>query len=231
MRGNGVRESDSIGAIPRAAIERFIYYGIDSIRKRWPEAKLLFVARDPRAAVTSLAQRATAQSSGAYPDKIDNFQLINSALHWRKTMQQALSFVKSNSETSLVLYFEDLINCPELTLNKVYSFLGVRAMKETDILSRLSVLPYKKTNHYVPVFEGSGLSREPLERWKKTLSEEEADLIWTITRRTANKLGYSSDKCREGNSFTGILSSVKGSKKRITLFAKLAYLEIVETFM
>jgi hypothetical protein len=203
-------------------------YGIDTIKKRWPEVKLLFVARDPRAAVTSLAQRATAQSSGAYPDKIDHFQLINAALHWRKTMQHALFYLKSNSETSLVLYFEDLINSPASTLNEVYSFLGVRAMKETDILSRLSILPYKKTNHYVPVFEGSGLSREPLERWKTTLSEGEANLIWTITRRTAKKLGYSSDESRNENGFMRIFRHVKGSRKRVTLFSKLVYLEFFE---
>jgi len=203
-------------------------YGIDTIRKRWPGAKLLFVARDPRAAVTSLAQRATAQASGTYPEKIDHFQLINAALHWRRIMQHALFYLKSNSETSLVLYFEDLINSPAATLNEAYSFLGVRAMEETDVLSRLSSLPYKKTNHYVPIFEGSGLSREPLERWKTTLSEREAGFIWTITHRTATKLGYSNDEGHKKNSFIEILRHVKGVRKRVTLFAKLVYLEIFE---
>ena len=81
---------------------------LNAISTYFPQAKFLFIIRDPRSTVTSLAQRATAKLTASYPTHIDNTTLIDSCIHWRHTMQRILQFSKRHPELCLKVYFEEL---------------------------------------------------------------------------------------------------------------------------
>ena len=80
---------------------------------------------------------------------------------------------------------------PEATLNNVYEFIGADRLPNSLILSRTSELPHKRSNDYDSSFyEGHGLKKDALDRWKNNLTNSELDLIESIADPTAHKLGY-----------------------------------------
>jgi len=198
--------------------------GLNTISKFFPEAKFLFVIRDPRSAVTSLAQRATAKLTGSYPTHLDNIKLVESCIHWRYTMQRIQYFSKKHSGSCLKVYFEELLLSPEPTLSKVFDFIGAGNLSDSLIRSKVAQIPYKRSNDYSDRMEGKGVSKEPFDRWKSNLSPSELALITKITSPTARKLGYKIGNLEKNISFLDILRSIKDGKTRFKVSSKLIYI-------
>tara|TARA_B100001123_G_C15344974_1_gene1036574 strand:- start:11105 stop:12160 length:1056 start_codon:yes stop_codon:yes gene_type:complete len=201
---------------------------LNTISKYFPQAKFIFIVRDPRSAVTSLAQRATAKLTASYPTHIDNTKLIDSCIHWRYTMQRILQFSKSHSESCLKVYFEELLMNPESTLNNVYEFIGTDRLPESLIFSQTSELPYKRSNDYSDHMEGQGLNKDAFDRWKNSLTRSELNLIENLTGPTAHKLGYAIGSSQHKISFLKTLMTIKNRKDRFIIGAKLIYISIYE---
>ncbi len=201
---------------------------LNIISTHFPQAKFLFVIRDPRSAVTSLAQRATAKLTGSYPIHLDKTKLIESCIHWRYTMQKIRYFSKRHSSSCLQVYFEELLLNPEMTLKKVFEFIGTKNPSDSLIRSKLSRIPYKKTNDYSDFMEGEGVSNDPLDRWKSSLSQTELDLIAKITSPTAKKLGYEFGISVKNINLFKILRSIKDWRTRLKVTAKLFYISAFE---
>ena len=199
---------------------------LNTISKHFPQAKFLFIIRDPRSAVTSLTQRATAELTGSYPTHLNYTKLVESCIHWRYTMQRIQYFSKRHSASCLKVNFENLLLSPEPTLRNVFDFIGTSTLSDSLIRSKISRIPYKRTNDYSDdhIMEGKGVSKDPLNRWKSNLSQSELDLIVKITSPTAEKLGYKIGNPGKNISFLKILWSIQGRKTRFKVATKLVYI-------
>ncbi len=175
-----------------------------------------------------MAQRTVAKTEGTFNPRISDESLIQSAIHWRFTTQRMRYFYKRNRSLSLELRFEDFLDNPVQRLNEIYEFLGVKALSEDEVRGRLETIPYKKTNDYSIEMEGHGISNKPKDRWRGSTNSEQQGLIWAITGKTAQKLGYSGAPGTNPPHLLGIISGVVGIKKKFVLSAKLLFLACFE---
>ena len=203
-------------------------YGLGKVKRRFKSAKFLFILRDPRAATTSMAQRVVAATEGTFNPGITDESLIQSAIRWRFTTQRMRYFYKRSRSSSLDLRFEDFLDNPVQRLNEIYEFLGVKALSEDELRGRMEAIPYKKTNDYSSEMEGHGISSKAKDRWRDSISSEQEGLIWAITGKTAQKLGYSGTPGTNPPHLFGIMSGVVGIKKKLVLSIKLLFLACFE---
>ena len=203
-------------------------YGLGQVKRRFKSAKFVFIFRDPRGAVTSMAQRTVAKTEGTFDPRISDESLIQSAIHWRFTIQRMRYFYKRNRSSSLDLRFEDFLDNPLQKLNQIYEFLGVKALSEDELRGRLETIPYQKTNDYSREMEGHGISSKPKDRWRDSINSEQEGIIWAITGKTAQKLGYSGTPGTNPPHLFGIISGVVGIKKKLVLSIKLLFLACFE---
>ena len=203
-------------------------YGLEQVKRRFRSSKFVFIFRDPRGATTSMAQRAVARAEGTFDPRISDESLIQSAIHWRFTVQRMRYFHKKNRSASLGFRFEEFLDNPVQRLNELYKFLGVKVLSEDELRGRMQTIPYKKTNDYSGEMEGQGISSKPRDRWRDSINSEQEGIIWAVTGKTAQKLGYSVTPGTNLPHLFGIIWGAKGIKKKSVLLIKLLFLACFE---
>jgi hypothetical protein len=204
-------------------------YQWSAVRRHFPKAKFVFITRDPRGAVSSIAKRTAIKSAWAFDEPVRREDLLTACLHWRNMMQRFLRFKAIHPECTLILRFEDFVRNPEATMNRLFEFVGVDRLEPETIRQRLAMLSYGASN--IPSEMGTGISTKPLDRWKETLSDQDVNLLLRITHRTARKLGYD---LRAPGRTTGLASiwwNVSGWRNRMVMWLKLGYLEFWEAVL
>jgi hypothetical protein len=143
-----------------------------AIREMFPEARFIYLLRDPRAVIGSLK---------TMPWSTTNVYAL--ARSWNKAL--ALSNIK---EGSIFVRYEDLVREPEPTFNKLGEFLGARgtyqaptrltdAVEENNAFSRNAFKP---------------LSTEMIDKWRNQLSTLDSDLsiIQHLCGTGMQRMGY-----------------------------------------
>ena len=204
---------------------------LEAIRSSFPRAKFVFVVRDPRGAVGSLAQRLTSSSKGTLADGLDHLALIESCIHWRYSMQRILRFSKTHPEISLMVKFEDFLSSPEDHLNRIFQFMLVTELSKEDIGKRLRQLYYFTSNHPEDYEDARGISQEPMERWRTFLNEFEINLISAMTGRTAHKLGYRIEKSGYRSGLWRTIRNSKNFRRKLKTALKVVYVRVYELFV
>ena len=203
-------------------------YGLEQVKRKFSSCKFVFVFRDPRGASTSMAQRTVAKTDGTFNPIISDESLIQSAIHWRFTIQRMRFFQKRNRASSFGLRFEDFLDNPSENLSGLYAFLGVNTLSQDELQERLQNIPYQQTNDYSPEMEGQGISSKPRDRWRDNINKEQEGIIWAITGKTAEKLGYSASAGINPPHLFGIILGIGGIKKKLVLLIKLVFLAFFE---
>jgi hypothetical protein len=200
------------------------FWGVDLLPRHFPQARFVFVVRDPRAAVASLAKRI----ADARPDtalKVEARDVITSAIYWRNLAQKELRFARRYPSQTVFFRYEDLVMSPFTVIPRLYDFLGLSPMPEDKLRNRLDDVIYGASLDSNE--RGAGLSTKPLERWRKSLSSDAAELVAAICEKTAQRLGYdiAANKHHQIRDIAGLMTGMSG---RIATAAKLAYLELRE---
>jgi hypothetical protein len=89
----------------------------------------------------------------------------------------------------------------------------------------LSQFQFKRKHD--PNAVGSGIDRQPLERWRKMLTADEITLLTAMTWRTARKLGYDIER----QSVAPVMraaSQLSGRREQAATSAKFMFLELRE---
>ncbi len=201
-------------------------YKLRIIPRYFPHAKFIFILRDPRGAVASLAKRATAKSTGSYEGGIDYEKLVTSCIYWRYTMLRIQRFSRRNAKACLKVKFEDFLLSPEATLDRIFRFAVGDSLPKEAMKERLSQVPYGATNY--PSERGKGISTRPLDRWKTFLSNTDVDLIAEITGPTARKLGYNIGFTEHKRGLFRIIMGIAGTKRRLIVALRLFCLSVRE---
>ncbi len=162
---------------------------LDHIFHRFPRAKVLLTLRDPRALLAAQIQLEQGRN-------LRRFSIYLTVKHWRTAARLALRQQQSltpdhpdaiSKDRLLILPFEGLLQEPARWLENICGFLQVAY--QPSLLQ-----PTKAGRHWAgnsaagQSFEG--ISAEPVDRWKRFLTEEEVGWVEWHCRDFMEPLGY-----------------------------------------
>jgi len=206
------------------------FYGVDRVAQAFPQGKFVFIVRDPRGAVSSLAKRMAVKAEHTFEATIDDGKVIEAAVSWRRMTQQILRFRKAYPERSILVRLEEFLSDPIGRLNDIFEFTVGKRMPEDLLSQRMDDLAYG-TSH-LPGDQGKGIRHEPIDRWKKVLTAEQEEFIHLVTGRTGPKAGYSPEKSeRFGGGLPRILQRLPSAKRKLVVLSKILFLRGFESLI
>jgi hypothetical protein len=202
------------------------FYRVGAVRRYFPKGKFVFIVRDPRGAVSSLAKRMAVKEEHTQDAAIDDVKLIEACIHWRNMTQRMAYFAKRYPHRTIIVRFEDFLRAPEKVLNRVFRFCTDIPLPEDEIAHRLQELSYGTSN--ILDERGTGISKGPINRWKSFLSDKQVETIGELTGETALKQGYEAKEFHLRLNFLKIVNRIPSTKRKAVVASKLAYLQIIE---
>lgn len=174
---HGLNESGDPGSV------RFVEKSVEHaefaslLKEYFPDCRFIHIIRDPYATLTAIRK---AKSRRGHPDLLPiAASLYNSYYYLFRNQQSVADY--------LVLRFEDLVLEPEKIMHEVADFLGLEF--NAGLMSPTSQgAPWKGNSTSKEGFEG--ISKAPLEHWKKTIHPNEIRLMNAIAPWVMNCYGY-----------------------------------------
>ncbi|MEM8721337.1 MAG: sulfotransferase [Cyanobacteria bacterium P01_G01_bin.39] len=155
-----------------------VYYASELI-DLFDDMLFLNVVRDPRAQVNSI-NRAI----------IHDYDPILNTMSWVKAHDQIQGIIEKHPERVLTIRYEDFLTNTEAVLYKVCQFFGIEFLdsmmdvgssKEAKDISVLSALWETNSSAPIPAY---------IDKFKKTMSSEEIEIIETIAGKYMDSYGY-----------------------------------------
>ena len=199
---------------------------LGAIQRNFPRGRFIFVIRDPRAAVASLARRVTKRKTGQ--DRMALGELVNYCYHGRSSMQKILRFSSRHPDISLTLKYEDFVSAPDEALEKTFEFISVSRLEKAELRKLQTQLYYTTSNDPGEFEENKGISSKSSQRWKTLLTESEANLVARLTGVTARKLGYNVQTSQRGSEFLRVLVEVGSLRWKIKSFLRFCHVTAYE---
>ena len=188
------------------------------VARNMPLARFVFLARDPRDSVLSIARRAARKEGRSADGALSPGDVVEAALYWRTMMGRGLRFLRRYPGRAIFIRFEDFVRAPARTLNEVFAFTSGETLEEGVIRSSLSGLEGGASN--APDETYTGISTAPVERWKRELGEAERQLVVQATAPVAAELGY--DVGVPPRRLLAVLRSIRGNARRARAAARRA---------
>ena len=199
------------------------WQGVDLVKSELPEARIIFIERDPRSTTLSLA-KAHARTRRT---QFDAPEIVQGALDWLRNAAEFGLRLKRHKGSSTWIRYEDLVMDSAGTLNGVYSFLGLDPLAEETVAEALSDIFYKKTQAFDAKktkehAKKRGVQTEGLDRWRRELSVEQLGIVTSITAAGARHFGYDLETGRQGDSAVGAILRA-GKDRRLKHLAVYFY--------
>ena len=198
---------------------------IRPVARHFPEARFIFVTRDPRGSTVSYADRMTKKTVRDVTAGRDIDDVIDGVVYWRIMMEQFRAFARRRPGRSLLVRFEDFMQKPESTLNRIFEFALGSPLPDDVVRQGLARLGGGATNDPNELYRG--ISSAPLERWKDHLSEDEVALIAAIAGDTAGKLGYPIEPAASATTILRVARRLSGVRRKTMFGAKMLYANAV----
>lgn len=206
------------------------FFGVGRVAKAFPNGKFVFIVRDPRGAVSSLAKRMAVKKEFTFEAGIDDGKVIEAAISWSRMTQRLLHFIKAHPERSILIRLEEFLSNPVVSLNGIFQFTIGTAMSEDVLRQRLDHISYG-TSH-LPGDMGKGIRLEPIERWKNVLTKNQEEIITSLTGRTAAKAGYPLGRVSSpGRGLCHIIHCIPSAKRKAIVFAKVLFLKAFDALI
>ena len=199
--------------------------GLFDIPRYMPQAKVVFVIRDPRATIASMQGQVVLSRGEQTALRARLAALLQSAIYWRNMMQAFLRFSDRYPDRVAFVSYEDFVDAPDKTINALLEFGAGERMPENTLSAGLARL--KQGNKHEKSANSFGIDRRPLERWRRMLATNEIDIVTAMTWKTGRKLGYDIGPARLRPALAAILR-IEGLRQKAILAIKLAYLEVRE---
>jgi len=157
---------------------RFVRHS-ELLHRHFPQARFVHLIRDPRAVVNSLIH-SDVHRSNAY----------HGSLRWRRDVDLGLTFTELHSDRAITVYYEDLVQDPEITLRTILEFLGLPFHQE--ILGRQEQGAQEYSNFYSNIHAqlNRNVSTEFVDKWKNQLTTAEVEAVEAICGELMTRLGY-----------------------------------------
>jgi hypothetical protein len=199
--------------------------GLFNIARSLPKSKQIFIIRDPRGTIASMTLQTIRTRGDESERRARRSALISSAMYWRNMMQTFLLFAKRYPSRCMFVRYEDFVENAEETINSMLAFGAGERMSAEDLNAGLSQFQFKRKHD--PNAVGSGIDRQPLERWRKMLTADEITLLTAMTWRTARKLGYDIERQSVAHVMRAT-SQLSGRRVQAATSAKFTFLELRE---
>jgi Sulfotransferase family len=150
-----------------------------------PEAKKIFVVRDPRDVVSSMLEvgrrqrRRQGSTSGFLLDTVAAVSFLNRCLAAGTTLAE-------RSANCLVVYYEDVVSSPLTAANAIYRFIGVPEMDRLDLENEQFELPRNQetlVDWYLPGTMSGGVQKGRVGIAQQRLKWGDTDYICAKTIR------------------------------------------------
>jgi len=175
------------------------HYFLDDVAAYYPQSKFIILLRDPRDNVLIKLKRAV--------KKKKRESVLFFAKTWNYEYAKLYEKIKGISPDRYIrVKYEDLVSAPEETLKRISDFLNVPytpGMLEYDQkfreeLKKAELIGDTVKQHLSMYHEGltRKVSTEKVGIWKKELSPEDNNLIWSICEKTALMSGYEAEGCK-----------------------------------
>jgi hypothetical protein len=153
---------------------------VPAILSRFPQAKILFTIRDPRAI---LAAQITLEKTR----KTGRFSVYYVIAHWRVAAKLAKHVLKGEV-SGLVVPYEQLAREPSLSMKKVCAYLEIAFDSETVLTPTKAGRSWSGNSAARTDF--SQISTEPINRWERELSEDEIGWVEWHCHDLMSEFGY-----------------------------------------
>lgn len=172
-------------------------YRIAEIAKRYPSARFICMVRDPRAVVASYRDW---KNQGGFDTEADpghaeaiatdeararqSYHLVTNSLLWRSAANAARQAESVHGSAQvLVQRYEQFVEDPERALRGVADWLDV------PFVSEMLNVPMHNSS-FTRFNIASGVSTEPIQRWRRTLSPAEVATIQRVCGSAMETHGY-----------------------------------------
>ena len=199
--------------------------GLFDIARDMPKSRQIFIIRDPRGTIASMTLQTIKTRGDENERRARQAALLSSAIYWRNMMQTFLLFAKRYPDRCMFVRYEDFVEDAEGTINNMLAFGAGERMSEEALSAGLAQFKFKRKHD--PNAVGSGIDRQPLERWRKMLTEDEIRLLTAMTWRTARKLGYDIER-QPVAPVMRATSQLAGRREQAAVSAKFTFLELRE---
>ena len=181
-------------------------YRISELLEAFPGAKVICLVRDPRAVIASYRDWHTAGAKQGVWNDDDalaadrertrrSYNIVLMSYLWRGVVQASYEALRRHGEARVhIQRFERIAADPEGETRALCAWLGLEfepAMLEIPVVN----------SSYAA--SGGGVSSEPVERWKTTLSATEVSVIQHCCGRMMDELGYAKEPVPE--SYPGLV--------------------------
>lgn len=154
-------------------------YYTNQIFAWWPEARCIYIVRDPRDNHTS------------YRRKHPNWSAEFFAANWKRSVNACQKNLSTfGKHRCLLIRYEDLVQKPEATLKQVTDFLGIDANPILAQPTRAGV-SWKGNSMFADQF--TAISATPLGRWRETLDPTDAAVIEIMAADQMRALNYETE--------------------------------------
>ena len=160
------------------------------LSKLFPNSKFIHIVRDVRGCASSVIKLDWGPN--------DVFE-ANS--WWNRSLAYGLAAELYLKEKIIRIKFEDIINNPQESLNKIYLFLDLKSNDLNVKTAKRNLLPKYTLNQHFLV--GKSLQKSRVYAWKKQLSKYEIIYLEKKISTSLNLLGYSIDLKLIGNHSVG----------------------------
>jgi hypothetical protein len=176
------------------------HHFLNEVSDFYPESKFIVLSRDPRDNVLVKIKRALKKKK-----KPGTLFLAKTWDYEYATLHKKLSLI--NKDRYIQVKYEDLVEQPGAVLKKITAFLNITYdevmltyddnIKE-EVKRTASDIGDTVKQHLSLFHEGltQKVNTDKVNLWKKELTREENDLIWSICKNTAASNGYIADGCK-----------------------------------
>jgi hypothetical protein len=166
-------------------------YFLQQILSVCPDARVVELVRDPRAALASRKHRRADEWLDAKeaqeqlpPDRTTNYDPLIDSYMWKESIDSARDARRNFPSRVLTVRYEDMVGQPEAIIPKICDFLGLPFRPEFLEVGWINATSKNAHN------AGDGISRAAVDRWKQSLTPEEIFVCQTALRKELREFGY-----------------------------------------
>lgn len=155
-----------------------VYYA-DELLEIFPEMKFLNVVRDPRAQVASMNKAI-----------IHDFDSILNAMTWVDACSKAKEIADKYPDKVLTIRFEDFITNEAEVINTICDFFGIKFTEDMLDIDHSNEAKSISTRSALWESNSSAPIKANVDKFKKSLTNDEIEIIETITGGYMDYYGY-----------------------------------------
>ena len=173
-------------------------YFMGKILHAQPDAKILEMVRDPRAALASRKLRRTDADWHDYKESVgqeeevqeSNYDPVLDSMMWKEAIHAARDFRRNQAQSIMTVRYEDLVGYPAATVRRVCEFVGLPYSEDLLNVGVVNSATMMKEQSHKSAVAKTGISTAAVEKWRKELSAPEIHICQTLSKSEMRDLGY-----------------------------------------